>query len=247
MQIMLELIVLAIPMLLLGFRHALDLDHITAIDNLVRLYDKQANSRFIGFAFSAGHMLAVLGEMIIIILIIKDLNIDNIASIGSIAGISALLLISILNIYSLKKYGRNWSSIVARRVIKVRLTPLLSALITGIIFGLAFDTATQISAIALSSISSVTLGFQAALILAGIFAVGMVSLDTIDSMLLRKMLRRLRAKSYLKASYMLSISTLAIASLFVYEVITSQDIIPEWSGVIFAIASLSALFAISNN
>ncbi len=190
-------------------------------------------------------MIAVVGEMFLIILVIRNLNIDNLASIGTIVGISVLLLISILNIYSLRKYGRNWSSILANKV-RFKLTPSLSALITGMIFDLAFDTASQISAIVLSSITSLTLGFQAALILAGVFAIGMISLDTLDSVLLRKMLGRLTEKRYLKASYMLSLSTLALTSLFVYEFIISKDIIPEWSGIIFAIASLASLFALAN-
>ena len=59
--------------------------------------------------------------------------------------------------------------------------PFGSALVTGMVFGLGFDTATQISAITLSAVASATLGVQVALILAGFFAVGMIPVDTLNS------------------------------------------------------------------
>ncbi len=44
-------------MVVLGFRHALDIDHITAIDNLLRLHNTKRNSRWVGSGFSFGHMI----------------------------------------------------------------------------------------------------------------------------------------------------------------------------------------------
>jgi nickel/cobalt transporter (NiCoT) family protein len=35
-------------MLMLGMRHALDVDHITAIENLVRLHNSNTRSRWVG-------------------------------------------------------------------------------------------------------------------------------------------------------------------------------------------------------
>lgn len=243
---MLEVITLIPIMLFLGFRHALDIDHITAIDNLVRLYNKP-RSRWIGFAFSSGHMLAVVAEILIIIIIIRDIKIENIASIGSLLGITILALISVINIYSLRRYGKNWSSILSNKIInRLSVSPLLSAIITGMIFGLAFDTATQISAIALS-ITSLTLGIEIALILTSIFAIGMITIDTLDSMLLRRFFDRLNNRLYLRSSYLLSISTLALVTLLIYENVSAVEIIPEWSGIVFTIGSLLALFLLSNH
>ncbi|GIU70773.1 MAG: hypothetical protein KatS3mg003_0252 [Candidatus Nitrosocaldaceae archaeon] len=243
---MLEIITLIPIMLFLGFRHALDIDHITAIDNLVRLYNKP-RSRWIGLAFSSGHTLAVIAEIFMIILIIQDIRVESIASIGSLFGIAMLVLLSIINIYSLRRHGKNWPSILSNKIIyRLKVSPLLSATITGIIFGLAFDTATQISAIALS-ITSLTLGLEVALILTSIFAIGMITLDTLDSMLLRQFFNRLNNRLYLRSSYLLSISTLGLAMLLIYENISAIDIIPEWSGIVFTIGSLTALFFLSNH
>ncbi|MGN6615500.1 MAG: hypothetical protein ACTHKC_10730, partial [Candidatus Nitrosocosmicus sp.] len=58
------------PMLMFGMRHALDIDHITAIDNLVRLHNAKKRTRWIGTGFSTGHMISVLTEMLLIIYVI---------------------------------------------------------------------------------------------------------------------------------------------------------------------------------
>ena len=51
-------VILSIPtMVFLGFRHALDVDHIVAIDNLVRLHNTTKNARWIGIGFGVGHIL----------------------------------------------------------------------------------------------------------------------------------------------------------------------------------------------
>jgi nickel/cobalt transporter (NiCoT) family protein len=57
-------------MLMLGMRHALDVDHITAIDNLVRLHNSNRSSRRVGTGFGIGHMASVLVELLLIIYVI---------------------------------------------------------------------------------------------------------------------------------------------------------------------------------
>src|ERR687888_64238 len=57
-------------MLMFGMRHALDVDHITAIDNLIRLHNAKKRARWVGTGFSMGHMISVLSEMILIIYVI---------------------------------------------------------------------------------------------------------------------------------------------------------------------------------
>ena len=51
-------------MVFLRIRNALDVDHITAIDNLVRLHNVVKGACWVGSSFSVGHMLAVCLEMI---------------------------------------------------------------------------------------------------------------------------------------------------------------------------------------
>ena len=68
-------VLVSIPaMIILGLRHALDVDHITAIDNLVRLHNATKNARWVGAGFSIGHMVSVLGEIILIIYVIGSVT-----------------------------------------------------------------------------------------------------------------------------------------------------------------------------
>jgi len=64
-------VAISIPsMFLFGMRHALDVDHITAIDNLVRMHNARKSARWVGTGFSAGHMISILSEMLLIIYIV---------------------------------------------------------------------------------------------------------------------------------------------------------------------------------
>ena len=77
----LTFVLVSIPtMVLLGLRHALDVDHITAIDNLVRLHNAARKSQWIGAGFSLGHMISVLAEMILIIYFMGSItSVDNLS------------------------------------------------------------------------------------------------------------------------------------------------------------------------
>ncbi len=151
-------LVLSIPsMLMLGMRHALDVDHITAIDNLVRLHNAKKRSRWVGTGFSLGHMISVLAEMLLIIYVIGSATsskVNELSLWGGVIGTIALAIIGTINIYSMKKWGKTGSAILASKVSAKTglLGPFWSSLITGIVFGLGFDTATQISAITLSAV-----------------------------------------------------------------------------------------------
>jgi high-affinity nickel-transport protein len=93
---------------------------------------------------------------------------NGIAFWGGMIGAIALATIGAINIYSIKRWGRTGSAILATRVVTRTnfLGPVGSASVTGLVFGVGFDTATQISALTLSAIASATLGVQIALMLA---------------------------------------------------------------------------------
>ena len=240
-------ILLSIPtMLILGMRHGLDVDHITAIDNLVRLHNATKKSRLVGAGFSSGHMISVLAEMIFIIYVIGSItNTNNLAFWGGVIGAMALGTIGAINIYAMKKWGRSGSAILASKVLNKTgvLGPIGSALVTGLVFGLGFDTATQISAIALSAVASATAGIQTALILAGFFAMGMIPVDTLDSIILRSAFSRIfNTKTFRYMAYALSAAAVTIASLESYGTITSNNILPEWAGPVLAVTIISVSF-----
>ena len=241
-------VAISIPtMIFLGIRHALDVDHITAIDNLVRLHNAVKKSRWIGTGFSTGHMISVLTEMIFIIYVIGSMtNTDRFAFWGGIIGAIALGIIGVINIYSMKKWGRSGSAILASKILQRTdfLGPVGSALITGLVFGLGFDTATQISAVTLSVVASATAGVQTALILAGFFALGMIPVDTFDSVILRSTFAKIiNAKGFRYMSYALSGTALIVASAASYEILTNSEILPKLTGPVLAIAIVSTSFA----
>jgi nickel/cobalt transporter (NiCoT) family protein len=139
-------LVVSIPsMLMFGMRHALDVDHITAIDNLVRLYDARKSTRWVGTGFSTGHMISVLAEMLLIIYVIGSATsskVDELSLWGGVIGAIALATIGFINIYSMRRWGKTGSAILAGKVAtRTGISgPFGSVLITGIVFGLGFDT-----------------------------------------------------------------------------------------------------------
>ena len=243
-------VILSIPtMVLLGFRHALDVDHIVAIDNLVRLHNTTKKARWVGSGFSVGHIISVLVEMVIIIYMIGSVTkVNQISFLGGIIAAVALGMIGTINLYSIKKWGKTGSTILASKIIgrTGMLGPTGSAIITGIVFGLGFDTATQISAISLSAFASATLGIQAALLLASFFAIGMVSLDTMDSILLNSVFSRLfEKKGFRYMSYALSGAAILSAALASYEALANSEILPRLTGPILAAAIIAISFGYS--
>jgi len=245
-------IAVSIPaMLFFGMRHALDVDHITAIDNLVRMHNAGKRARWVGTGFSIGHTTSVLGEMLLIIYTIGNATsgkVDQLSFWGSVIGAIALATIGAINIYSMKKWGKTGSAILASKVVaRTRiLGPFSSALITGLVFGLGFDTATQISALTLTVAASATLGVQVALILAGFFALGMIPIDTLDSVVLRSAFSRIfNTKGFTFMAYALSGLALTIAAMESYSVITKTNILPPLTGPVLAVVIISGVFGYS--
>jgi len=240
-------IVVSLPtMILLGMRHGLDVDHITAIDNLVRLHNAIKRSKWVGAGFSAGHMISILAEMVFIIYIIGSItSTGNLAFWGGVIGAVALGVIGTINIYSMKKWGKSGSAILASKILSKTgmLGPVGSALVTGLVFGLGFDTATQISAISLSAVASATTGVQSALILAGFFALGMIPIDTFDSIILRSAFSKIfNTKGFRYMSYALSGTAMIVAAAASYEILTHSVVLPEFTGPVLAVAIVSTSF-----
>jgi len=245
-------IAVSIPaMFFFGMRHALDVDHITAIDSLVRMHNAGKRARWVGTGFSIGHMTSVLGEMLLIIYTIGNATsgkVDQLSFWGGVIGAIALATIGAINIYSMKKWGKTGSAILASKVVtRTRiLGPFSSALITGLVFVLGFDTATQISALTLTVAASATLGVQVALILAGFFALGMIPIDTLDSVVLRSAFSRIfNTKGFTFMAYALSGLALTIAAMESYSVITKTNILPPLTGPVLAVVIISGVFGYS--
>ncbi len=242
-------VAVSIPsMFLFGMRHALDVDHITAIDNLVRMHNARKRARWVGTGFSTGHMISILSEMLLIIFVVGSTTSGKFGQLSfwsGVMGAIALATIGAINIYSMKKWGKTGSAILASKIVTRThiLGPFGSAFVTGLVFGLGFDTATQISALTLSVVASATLGVQVALMLAGFFAMGLIPVDTLDSVVLRSAFSRmLNTKGFNYMSYALSGVALTIAAFESYAIITNAEIVPPLTGPVLAIIIIAGAF-----
>ncbi|MDE1829523.1 MAG: hypothetical protein KGI25_04295 [Thaumarchaeota archaeon] len=231
----------------MGLRHALDVDHITAIDNLIRFNNASRQARWVGAGFSSGHMVSVLGEMLLMIFVASSIiNHGSVISLSTgIFGAAMLGIIGIVNFYAMKKHGRTSASILAGKILPRTkfLGTMGSSFLVGTVFGLGFDTATQLSAIALSAAATVIGGIESALEMIAIFGIGMIAMDTLDSILFRAaFVRTLGTKGFRFLSYGLSATALIIAGTSFYESVSNSNLVPEYTGPVLAVGVMVFTF-----
>jgi high-affinity nickel-transport protein len=116
--------------------------------------------------------------------------------------------------------------------------PVGSAFLTGVIFALGFDTASQIAALTVSAVATATQGLQIAVILAGFFALGMIPTDTLDSLFCEVFSKIMGTVAFKIISYGLSIVALSIAAAESYSVISGVGFLPVWTGAFLTVLIL---------
>ena len=197
-----------------GLRHAVDADHIAAIDNVTRkLMQEGKRPVAVGCFFSLGHSTVVFLACAGVALTASALQTRLAAfrEIGGIVGtlVSAffLLLIAIMNIFILVgtyrtfhrvRNGERYSEedlnlFLARGGLLARIFRPLFLIIRqswhmyplGFLFGLGFDTATEIALLAISATeASKGLSIWAVLVFPALFTAGMCLVDTTDGILM---------------------------------------------------------------
>jgi high-affinity nickel-transport protein len=197
-----------------GLRHAVDADHIAAIDNVTRkLMQDGKRPVAVGFMFSLGHStVVVLGSAAIAgTALALQHRIDYLRNVGAVVGtlVSAFFLfaIAIVNLIVLQSIYRafvrvrrgepyveeDFDMLLGSRGFLSRLFRPMFAIITrswhmyplGILFGLGFDTATEIGVLGISAAeASKGLSFWAILVFPILFAAGMSLIDSTDNILM---------------------------------------------------------------
>jgi high-affinity nickel-transport protein len=197
-----------------GLRHAVDADHIAAIDNVVRkLMQEGKRPVSVGFFFSLGHSTVVILMSAVVALSATALQnrFGSLKNIGDIVGTSVsaffLLLVAIMNIVimigTVKTFRRvsrgghyaeeDMDMIIARGGPLAHLFRPLFNLIRkswhmyplGFLFGLGFDTATEVALLAISATeASKGLPFWSVLVFPALFTAGMALVDTTDGILM---------------------------------------------------------------
>jgi high-affinity nickel-transport protein len=197
-----------------GLRHAVDADHIAAIDNVTRkLMQQDKQPVGVGFFFSLGHSTIVFGLSVVIALTSVAIKgrFQAFESIGGIIGtaVSAffllaiafanfIILLSVYRTFQRVKAGgafddEDLNLILARRGFFGRLFRNLFRLIdhswqmylVGFLFGLGFDTATEVGLLGISATEATRgLPIWSILVFPTLFMAGMALVDSTDSILM---------------------------------------------------------------
>ena len=197
-----------------GLRHAVDADHIAAIDNVTRkLMQEGKRPVGVGFMFSLGHStVVVLGSAAIAATALAlQHRMDGARVVGGVIGtlVSALFLFGIatvnivvlISIYRAFVRVRNgaryvdedFDMLLASRGFLSRLFRPMFAMIRrswhmyplGVLFGLGFDTATEIGLLGISAAeASKGLSLWSIMVFPALFAAGMSLIDTTDNILM---------------------------------------------------------------
>ena len=188
-----------------GLRHAVDADHIAAIDNVTRkLRQDGCRPLTLGLYFAVGHSTVVMLAAAIVAMTATLLSakFESLRSVGGMIGtlVSALFLFAIaaVNLVTFRQTWRAWRhggdtdrsfdggplARLCRPLFRLigrpwHMFPL------GFLFGLGFDTATEVSLLGLSAISAAGgLSLWAVLVFPALFAAGMALVDTADGVLM---------------------------------------------------------------
>jgi high-affinity nickel-transport protein len=194
---------------LFGLRHAVDADHIAAIDNVVRkLMQEGQKPLAVGLFFSLGHSTVVALATVAVAASAATLQtrFEAFRSVGSIigTGVSALFLFAIAasnlvilagvwqsfrNARGGKIAPQHLDSLLVGRGVLERVFRALFRLVSkswhmyplGFLFGVGFDTATEIGLLGVSSAQVIQgMSLWSMLIFPALFAAGMVLVDTTD-------------------------------------------------------------------
>jgi high-affinity nickel-transport protein len=193
-----------------GLRHAVDADHIAAIDNVTRkLMQEKKRPVTVGFFFSLGHSTVVVLASIAIAFVASAMQgkFDHFKAMGGILStlVSALFLfaIALMNLIILRSIYRAWRKVInggsyvdddfdmllADRGFLARIFRPMFRIISrswhmyplGFLFGLGFDTATEIGLLGMSaSQASQGLSPWAIMVFPILFGAGMSLVDTLD-------------------------------------------------------------------
>ncbi|MGV7212273.1 HoxN/HupN/NixA family nickel/cobalt transporter [Bradyrhizobium sp. UFLA05-112] len=196
-----------------GLRHAVDADHIAAIDNVVRkLMHAGDTPRSAGLFFALGHSTVVVVATLLLSLGVVSLGGESLLkTIGGAIGTSVsalfLLLVAVVNLAILVGLWRTLRAVraqgthdaegiealLAGRGFLARLLAPMFRMVSksrhmyplGFLFGLGFDTATEIGLLSISATEAARgAPLSDVLVFPALFAAGMALVDTADSALM---------------------------------------------------------------
>ena len=197
-----------------GVRHAIDADHIAAIDNSTRkLMQRGERPVGVGFFFSLGHSLVVVLLSLAVGLAASQVSgrFDELKAFGDIFGTLAsalfLFLLAAFNIVVLTSVWRTFQAVKrgdrffendfdvlfnSRGFLARLFRPLLRIVSKswhlfpiGFLFGLGFDTATEVALFGITATQALNgASFGMLLVFPALFTAGMTLIDSTDGVLM---------------------------------------------------------------
>jgi nickel/cobalt transporter (NiCoT) family protein len=243
-----------------GLRHAVDADHIAAIDNTTRkLMQDGERPVAVGLFFSLGHSTVVVALSVVIALFASVItDIPALREIGSLIGTSVsaafLLLIGVINLVVLidiyrmfRRVARGGSyneatleEFLNERGLLARIfRPMLRAIRKswhmyplGLLFGLGFDTASEVALLGLAATSGANhVPIGWILVLPALFAAGMSLIDATDGVLMLGAYGWAYVKPIRKLYYNLNITFVSVLIAFAIGGIEILSIVAERFGL----------------
>ena len=247
------LLATALLAFLLGLRHAVDPDHIAAIDNVTRkLMQDGQQPVTVGFWFALGHSTMVILASVAIAFAAAGLQ-DRFAGFRDAAGligtgISAtfLFFIAILNLAILRDLWRQLPGLRRSGDAATKLDFTGGGLLTrlfgrlfktisrswhmypiGFLFALGFDTASEIALFGLSASEGMrNMALSSLLIFPLLFTIGMTLVDTTDGVLMLGAYHWAAVDARRKLFYNLTITAISVAVALIIGAIEVKTRLP---------------------
>jgi high-affinity nickel-transport protein len=262
-----------------GLRHSVDADHISAIDNVTRnLMQAGKKPVSVGFFFSLGHSSIVVALSLTVALAARVVQtslpaLQNAgALIGTsvsafflylIAALNAVVLVNVFRTFRRARRGEVYSDVLVDECLNKRglmgrfFRPLVRSVNAswkmfpiGLLFGLGFDTATEVGLLGIAAIE-VGKGMPVAeiMIFPLLFTVGMCLLDTTDGVLMLGCYGWAFVKPLRKLYYNLNVTLVSILVAAFVGTIETLSVLGErfglsgtfWSGIANASGNFGAI------
>ena len=241
----------------LGLRHAVDPDHIAAIDNVTRkLLQEGGRPATVGFWFALGHSTVVVVACLLIAFLASgvDRAFDAFREIGSLigAGVSAVFLLGVglANLFifigvwrtfqTVRRSGsyreEDLDALMAKHGFLARiLWPLFARISSswrmyplGFLFGLGFDTATEIGLFSMAAANAADgVSLATVMVFPALFAAGMTLADATDGALMLGAYEWAYVNPVRKLFYNLTVTGMSVFIALVIGVVQAISLIAD--------------------
>jgi high-affinity nickel-transport protein len=245
----------------LGMRHAIDPDHVAAIDNVTRSLNARATGSgqrpwSVGFWFSLGHASVVFGLVTLLALGARSLAgelSDTNSGLHAMAGVvgpavsgaflwarglaNLAAIVGIARVFRAMRRGQFNDAelehhLASRGFLNRLLRPATRAVrkpwhmyLVGLLFGLGFDTATEVGLLALAAgAATQVLPLHAVLVLPVLFAAGMSLLDAVDGVATNAAYEWALAHPLRRVFYSLAVTSVSVALALAIGTIELLDV-----------------------